>query len=122
MPKRLDEHRRIAVEAIATADARVVGDVARALLEVAHQAAPLEHLGEDVRCLLARQVHTTELRHRVVAVLEEHLLVELLGTLQTDGGIDGVIAADVEIADELVEEQPAEALRAPAVARRRGHP
>ena len=74
------QHRRVAVEAVAAADARVVGDVAGALLEVAHQPAPLEHLGEDVRCLLARQVHAAELGDRVVAVLEEHLLVQLLGT------------------------------------------
>ena len=116
MPNRLDEHRRVAVEAVAAADARVVGDVPGALLEVAHQPAPLEHLGEDVRRLLAGQVDTAELGDGVVAVLEEHLLVQLLGTLEADRRVDGVVAADVEIADELVEEQPAQALRAAAVA------
>ena len=35
---------------------------------------------------------------------------------ETDGGVDRVVAADVEIADELVEEQPPQALRAAAVA------
>ncbi len=61
-------------------------------------------------------MHATELGNRIVAVLEEHLFVELLGSFQTDGRIDGVVAADVEVADELVEEQAPKALRAAAVA------
>jgi hypothetical protein len=52
------------------------------------------------------QRHAAQLGHRVVAVLEEDLLVELLRTGQSDGGIDRLVAADVEIPDELVEEQP----------------
>ena len=55
-------------------------------------------------------MHTTELRHRVVAVLDEHLLVELLGPLQSDRRVDRRVARDVELADELVEEEPAQAL------------
>ena len=110
------EHRWVAEEAVAPPEAVVVGDVARALLEVAHQAAPLEDLGEDVRCLLAGQVHAAELGDGVVAVLDEHLLVEVLGALHADGGVDRVVARHVEVADELVEEQPAQALRAAAVA------
>ena len=51
---------------------RVVRDVARRLLEVRHQPAPLEDLREQVRRLLAREVHAAELRDGVVAVLEEH--------------------------------------------------
>ena len=114
------EHGRVAVEAVAAAEPGVVGDVAGALLEVAHQPAPLEHLGEDVRRLLARQVDAAELGDRVVAVLDEDLLVELLGPRHADGGVDRVVAGDVEVADELVEEQPAQALRAAAVAGEQG--
>jgi hypothetical protein len=61
-------------------------------------------------------VHTTQLRHGVVAVLEEHLLVQLLGSLEADGGVDRDVAGDVEVADELVEEQAAQALWTAAVA------
>ena len=42
-------------------------------------ATPLEDLREEVRRLLAREVHAAELRDGVVAVLEEDALVELLG-------------------------------------------
>ncbi len=59
----------------------VVGDVPGGLLEVGHQPAPLQHLGQDVGGLLAGQVDPAQLGHRVVAVLEEDLLVELLGPL-----------------------------------------
>ena len=57
-------------------------------------------------------MHAAELGDGVVAVLEEHPVVELLGPPQADGGVDGEVAGDVEVADELVEEQPAQALRA----------
>ena len=67
-------------------------------------------LVEDVRRLLAGQVDTAELGHRIVAVLEEDPLVELLGPAQPDRGVDARVAADVEVADELVEEQPPQAL------------
>ena len=83
----------VAVVAVATAEAAVVRDVARRLLEVRHQPAPLEHLGEQVRRLLAREVHPAELGDGVVAVLEEHPVVELLGPPQPDGGVDGGVAA-----------------------------
>ena len=62
-----------------------VGDVAGGLLEVGHEPAPLEHLGQDVGRALARQVHAAELGHRVVAVLEEHPLVESLGARGAEG-------------------------------------
>ena len=77
--------------------------------------APLEDLGEQVRGLLAREVHTTQLRHRVVAVLEEHPVVELLGPAEADGGVDRGVAADVEVPHELVEEEATQALRAAGV-------
>ena len=56
-----------------------------------------------------------ELRDGVVAVLEEDALVELLGAAQADGGVDGGVAGEVEVADELVEEQAAQALVAARV-------
>ena len=70
------EDRRVTEEAVAPAEPGVVGDVAGALLEVAHQPAPLEHLGQDVGRLLAGQVDAAELGDGVVAVLDEHPLVE----------------------------------------------
>jgi hypothetical protein len=100
------------VVAIPPAQSRVVRDVARGLLEVGHETAPLEDLGEDVRRLLAREVYTAELGDGVVAVLEEHPLVELLGALEADAGVDADVVAEVEITDELVEEQPPEAFGA----------
>ena len=57
-----------------------------------------------------------ELGDRIVAVVEEDPFVELLGAFETHRGIDRLVAADVEVADELVEEQPTERLRAAAVA------
>ena len=109
------EHRWVAVVAVPPTEPGVVGDVAGALLEVAHQPTPLEDLGEQVRCLFARQVNPTELGDRVVAVVEEHPLVQLLRPVEADRGIDGMVAAHVEVADELVEEQPAKRLVAAAV-------
>ena len=78
----------VPVVAVAAAQPLVVGDVAGRLLEVGGQAAPLEHLGQQVRRLLAGQVDAAELGHRVVAVLDEHPLVELLGPARADGGVE----------------------------------
>ncbi len=92
------------------AEPTVIGHIARGLLEIGHQPAPLEHLGEHVRGLLARQVHTTELRHRVVAVLEEDAVVELFGAPQSHGGVHAGVAGHVELTHELVEKQSPQAL------------
>ena len=119
-PEAAGQHGGISEVAVPPAEPDVVGDVARALLEVAHQPTPLEHLGEDVGRLLAGQVDAAELGDGVVAVLHEHLLVEVLGPPYADRGVDRVISRDVEIADELVDEQPAQALRAAAVAGEQG--
>ena len=100
----------IAVVAVAATETGVVGDVPGRLLEVGGQSPPFEDLGQQVRCLLAREVHPTQLGHGVVAVLEEDPLVELLGPLEPDRGIDREVAGDVEIADELVEEETAQRL------------
>ncbi len=78
----------IAVVAEAPLDPGVVGDVAGRLLEVAGDAPPLEDLGEEVRRLLAGQVDAAQLGDRVVAVLDEHLLVERLGPFEPDRGVD----------------------------------
>ncbi len=115
------KHVRAPVVAVAAVGAPgVVGHVAGALLEVRHEPAPLEDLGQQVRGLLTGQVHPAELGHRVVAVLEEDPLVELLGPVEADGGVDGLVAGDVELAHELVEEQPPQALGAAAVTGEQG--
>jgi hypothetical protein len=98
------------VEAVAAVEAAVVVDVPGRLLEVGHQPTPLEHLRQQVRRLLAREVDAAQLGDRVVAVLEEDLVVELLGPVEPDRGVDRGVPRDVEVADELVEEQAAQAL------------
>ena len=118
--ERAGEDRRVAVVSVAAAEPTVVGDVPRALLEVAHQPPPFEHLRQQVRGLLAREVDATELGNRVVAVVEEHPLVELLRSIEPDRRVDRLVAADVEVADELVEEQTTQRLRAAAVASEQG--
>ena len=75
------------VPVVAALEPVVVGDVAGRLLQVRHQPSPLEHLGEHVGGLLAGQVHAPQLGHRIVAVLDEDLLVELLGPLEAYGRI-----------------------------------
>jgi len=101
---------------IPTAESRVVVDVPRALLEVAHEAAPLEDLGQQVRCLLARKVNGTKLGYGVVAVLEEHFVVEALRLVEPNRGIHRTIAGHIQVLHELIKEEPSERLRAPAVA------
>ena len=75
----------LGVAPVAVAEAlghrRVVGDVARRLLEVGGEPAALEQLRHHVRDPLAGDVRAAELRHRVVAVAEEDALVELAGAL-----------------------------------------
>ena len=100
--------------------AAVVGHVAGRLLHVGHEPAPLEDLGQQVGGLLAGQVHAAELGNGVVAVLEEHPVVELLGPGQAHGGVHAVVPADVEVADELVEEQAPKALGGAGVASEQG--
>ena len=55
-----------------------VGDVAGRLLEIGHEAAPLEELREHVGDALAREVDPAQLGHRVVAILHEDTLEEAL--------------------------------------------
>ena len=71
-----------------------------------------KHVGR----LLAGEVDAAELGDRIVAVFDEDFFVELLGALQSDGGVDGGVAGDVELAHELVEEEPAQALGRAGVA------
>jgi hypothetical protein len=93
----------VAVVAVATVALVVVGDVARRLLEVGREPAPLDPLGQQVRDVLDRDVRAAELGHRVVAVLGEDPVVELLGPRRR------VVLA--QILGELVEEQLLQALR-----------
>src|SRR5687767_15999566 len=83
---------------------RVVGDVARGLLEVGREPRPLEDLREDVRDPLARDVRAAELRHRVVAVAEEDALVELRRALP----LALVRRRRRDVARELVQVEPPE--------------
>src|SRR5207247_1801600 len=69
---------------------------------------PFEHLGQDVRRPLAGDVHAAELRYRIVAVLGEHPLVELLGARRADGGGRDSARRPLE---EFIQEKPAERLR-----------
>ena len=102
---------RIAVVPVAAAKALVVGDVAGRLLEVRHQSTPLEHLGEHVGGLFAREVDAAELGDRVVAVFEEHLVVEFLGASKPDRCVDGLVTLDVEFSHELLQEESTQAQR-----------
>src|SRR5438093_1883943 len=98
----------------------VVGNVARRLLEIGHETAPLEDLGQEVRGALARQVHAAELSHRVVAVLDEHALVELLGPSRAGVGVRRAAARgrrEAAGAEEFVDEEAAERLRRARIAR-----
>jgi hypothetical protein len=55
-----------------------------------------------------------ELRDGVVAVLDEHAVVETLGSLHARGG---QVAALIHVLGELVQEEPSQGLRGPRVAR-----
>ncbi len=111
------EHLGVAPVAVAAVEAGVVGDVAGRLLEIGHEPAPLEDLGQHVRRLLAGQVHPAELGHGVVAVLQEHLVVELLRPGPRPMVVSsGPSERGVDLVGELVEEQPPQALVGPGVA------
>ena len=93
----------------ATARAFGIRHVAGGLLQVRHQAAPLEHLGQDVRHAFAGDVGAAELRDRIVAVLAEHAGVEFIGALGADRAcVDRVRGRD--LAEEFVEEEAAHRL------------
>jgi hypothetical protein len=47
-------------------------------------------------------VDAAELGDGVVPVLDEHLRVEVFRPRQTDGGVEALVADDVELADELI--------------------
>ncbi len=93
-----------------------VRNVAGGLLEVRHQPAALEHFGQDVRRVLDRQMHAAQLRDRVVSVVAEHTLIQLLGLVRAHARVAcrrGAANAVVE----LVQEQPPQRLRRPRIAR-----
>ncbi len=93
-----------------------VRHVARRLLEIGHQPAPLEHLGEHVRHAFAREMHAAELGDRVVAVIGEDLRVQLLGPLEAHFALADAAACS-HVLVELVEEQPPQRLRRSRVPR-----
>ncbi len=95
---------RVAVVAVAAAGhRRVVGDVARGLLEVGGESRSLELLGEDVRHPLAGDVRAAELGHRVVSVADEDPLVQLGRALALAGDVGGDGRQRLR---ELLQEQP----------------
>ena len=101
----------VPIEAVvAVVESSVVAEIARRLLEVAHETTPLEDFGEDVARLFTGQMDAAQLGHRVVAVLDEDPLVELVGAVESDGRVDRRVTRKIEVADELVEEESAQAL------------
>ncbi len=106
----------IAIETIVpVSESLVVAEIPCGLLEVTHEPTPLEHLGQDVARLFTGQVDAAELGDRVVAVLEEDLLVEVVRAREPDRCVDGHVAREVEVTDELVEKESAQTLRRPRV-------
>ena len=83
----------------------VVGDVPSRLLEVGRESAALEDLGEDVGDPLAGDVGAADLGDRVVAVAKEDPLVEFRRPLPL-GAVERALA-DLDVARELFEEEPA---------------
>ena len=69
--------------------------------------------------MLNRDVGSGELSHRVVAVADEHPLVELFGTTHSDHVVISrrrpgqAVEARIRLVDELVEEDPPQALLGP---------
>ncbi len=95
---------RVAVIAVAVAvELRVVGDVARRLLEIRGEPRALQDLRQEVRRPLARDVCAAELRDRVVAVADEDALVQLRRALPLRA-LDGRHLR--HRVGELVEEEP----------------
>ena len=102
-----------------------VRHVARGLLEVGHQASPLEQLGQHVRDVLAGDVRAAQLRDRVVAVLVEDLGEELLGSSRRRRsrprpGLARPVASVLRLPDlvgELVQEEPSQRFRRSRVSR-----
>src|SRR3954454_5776243 len=101
---------RVAVVAVAAAGhRRVVGDVARRLLEVGAEAGALEDLRQEVRRPLAGDVGAAELGDGVVAVADEDALVELGGAIALLPVVAWLRTVALgERVGELVEEEPAE--------------
>ena len=91
-----------------------VWNVPGGLLEVGHQPPALEHLGHHVRRVLDGEVHAAQLRHRVIAVIVEYLLVQALGASRAHIGRARRQGGPVE---ELVEKEPPQRLRRSRVPR-----
>ena len=114
----LGPQRRVPPVAVppALGDRGVIGDVAGGLLQIGGEPPALEHLRHDVRHPFAGDVGAAELRHGIVAVAEEDPPVE-------PGGAIALLAvecprdAGLEVAGELVEEQPPQRALVARVAR-----
>ena len=102
------------------AAARPIGvrHVARRLLEVGHQAAPLEHLRQDVRHAFAGEVHAAELRDRVVAVFgRTRARTAFRRARRRRWSLSADRARRATIAEKLVEEQTPQRLGGARIAR-----
>ena len=106
---------------ITVAETLVIEDVAGRLLQIGGQSAPLQHFGEEVGGLLTGQMCASELCHRVVSVLREDPLVELLGSLEFHrlvaggNGVGDRSDSDIRLFVELIEEESAHRLGRSAV-------
>ena len=120
--RRVEDLGRPVVAVVAARQPGVVADVAGRLLEVGHQAAPLEDLGQHVGGLLAGQVDAAQLGHRVVAVLEEDPLVEL--SARRSPTVASIVASprDVEVARRTRRGRAGAGSWASASSGRRGRP
>ncbi len=108
-------HLRRQMISVAFSELAVIEDVAGRLFQISGEPAPLEHLGEDVRRLFAGQMHAAQLSDRIVSVLEEHPVVEILGTLHADEWVVPGLRRDgadphVGLVDELVQEETPDGL------------
>jgi hypothetical protein len=45
------------------------------------------------------------LGNRIVAVFDEDLLVEVVSSIETNGGIDGGVPGEIEVTHEFVEKE-----------------
>ena len=94
----------------------VVAHVSRRLLEVGGQATPFQGFREQLGRLLTREVHAPELGHGIVAVLNEHRVVEARGPFTAGGRCGALGSCPRDVPRELVEEQSPQRLRGARVA------
>ena len=120
----MSELRAAVIEVPSVGPRAVEADVARRLFEWRDpDPAVLDRLGRKRRDLLHSDVGAGQLGHRIVAVADEDSFVELLGTADRDhivvdgSGAGQAFEAGVRLVDELVQQDPAQALLRPGVLR-----